>query len=66
MFIINQILKCIKYIFFYNYYTVIMFFLKKKITEPEPEQFNTNPQLNILKFMVVCADKRAAIAAKKF
>ena len=47
-----------------------MFFPKKKITELSPEprtevQYKSSIEYS-KNFMVVCADKRAAIAAKKF
>ena len=43
MFFINLILNCIKYIFFYNYYTVIIFCEEKDYrANPEPGEQNQN------------------------
>ena len=69
MFIINLSLKCIKYIFFLQ-----LLYCNNVLSEEKDYRANPEPRTEVQykssidyskNFMVVCADKRAAIAAKK-
>ncbi len=69
MFFINSILKCIKYIFFLQllYSNNILAAEQDFRSSPEighENQKNTSAEYS-QKFMIVCADKRAAMTAKK-
>ncbi len=69
MFFINSILKCIKYIFFLQllYFNNILAAEQDFRSSPEVglENQKTTSAEYSQKFMIVCADERAAMAAKK-